>query len=106
MAALWAVSERETRAQPSTSTILIPGDNPGHAADIELSKPCERSCAGVEEPVRAAGVEEPVRAAGVEEPVRAAVRCPSSADPRGLVPSGSLAGVPAWRRGQDVRPAV
>ena len=45
MATLSAVSERETRASPSTSTTAIPTDNPGQAADIELSKPCERSCA-------------------------------------------------------------
>ena len=36
-------------------------------------------------------------------PARAGVRCPSSTYTRGLVPSGFLAGGPAWRRGQDAR---
>jgi hypothetical protein len=35
----------EARNTSSTSTTIIPDDNPGHAGGIKLSKPCERSCA-------------------------------------------------------------
>jgi hypothetical protein len=38
--------------------------------------------------------------------VRAGVRFPFRADNCRLVPRGSLVGVPAWRRGQDAKPAV